>query len=168
MRFALTNDFLPYGPNFRRGAEYLRQALGRVGIQVNIRAQDFPTYIRRVYTERDFDFANAWLGNSFDPTVGVQRLFWSRNFRKGVPFSNGAHYANAQVDQWLEQAAIAADPDRRVELFRRFQHQVVQDLPHLDLVAQRNVTVVHTRVQDATTGVTGLRASFGAAWLATA
>lgn len=166
VRFALTNDFLPYGPNFRRGSEYLRQALGRVGIRVNIRAQDFPTYIRRVYTERDFDFANAWLGNSFDPTVGVQRLFWSRNFRKGVPFSNGANYANAQVDAWLEQAAVEADAARRAELLRQVQHQLVRDLPHLELVAQQNVTVAHVRVQDATAGITGLRGSFSEAWLA--
>lgn len=168
VRFTLTNDFLPYGPNFRRGSEYIRQTLGRVGIRVNIRAQDFPTYIRRVYNDRDFDFANAWLGNSFDPTVGVQRLFWSKNFRKGVPFSNGSHYANEQVDAWFEQAAIEPDPAVRAQLFSRVQHQLVHDLPHLDLVAQKNVTVAHVRVQDATTSITGLRGSLSRVWLAPA
>jgi peptide/nickel transport system substrate-binding protein len=37
VRFKLTNDFLPYTENFRRGSEYLRQALGKVGIEVTIR-----------------------------------------------------------------------------------------------------------------------------------
>ena len=98
----------------------------------------------------------------------IRDRFWSKNFRKGVPFSNGSHYANEQVDAWFEQAAIEPDPAVRAQLFSRVQHQLVHDLPHLDLVAQKNVTVAHVRVQDATTSITGLRGSLSRVWLAPA
>lgn len=110
VRFRLVHDFLPYGDGYRRTADYLRQALSRVGVAVTIRSQDFATYIKRVYTDRDFDFTNNSMGNTFDPTVGVQRLYWSRNFKRGVPFSNGSGYRNPEVDALLEAATVETDP----------------------------------------------------------
>ncbi len=47
----------------------------------------FPSYLRRVYTDRDFDFTNHPFTNMFDPTVGLQRFFTSDNVRKGVAFT---------------------------------------------------------------------------------
>ncbi len=80
-------DFVPSGDTYSRGSDYIRQALTRVGVQVNIRTQDFATYTKRIYTDRDYDFAFEGFSNLFDPTVGVQRLYWSKNFKPGVPFS---------------------------------------------------------------------------------
>jgi peptide/nickel transport system substrate-binding protein len=57
------------------------------------------------------------MNNMFDPTVGVQRVFWSKNFRKGVPFSNGSHYQNPEVDRLLEAAAVEPDPGKRFQYF---------------------------------------------------
>ena len=165
-RFALTHDFLPYGDGFRRVADYVKSALARVGIDVTIRAQDFPTYIRRVYTDRAFDFTNNSMGNFFDPTAGVQRLYWSKNFKRGVPFSNGAHYANPEVDRLLEAAAVEPDAAKRVELFQRFQRIVEDELPDINLVALRQVTIANRRVRDHTTTATGLNGTLADVWLA--
>ena len=164
-RFALVHDFLPYGDGFKRVADYLKPALAHVGVDVTIRAQDFPTYIRRVYTDRDFEFTNNSMGNFFDPTAGVQRLYWSQNFRRGVPFSNGSHYANPEVDHLLEAAAVESDPARRRELFARFQHIVEDELPDINLVSLKQVTIANTRVQDHTTTASGLNGSLADVWL---
>ena len=160
IRFKLTNDYLPYGENFKRGSEFIKQALARIGIEVTIRGQDFASYIRRVYTNRDFDFANAWLSNYFDPTVGVQRLFWTQNIKKGTPFSNGANYSNPEVDALFEAAAVEPNVEKRRELLRKVQHVLVHDLPHYDLIAQKNLTVFNKRVKNHTVSANGLRANF--------
>lgn len=160
VRFRLTNDYLPYGENFRRGSEFLKQALGQVGIDVTLRGQDFATYIRRVYTNRDFDFANAWLGNYFDPTVGVQRLFWSKNIKQGTPFSNGTLYSNPEVDALFEAAAVEPDTAKRKELFNKVQHLLVRDLPHYELVAQKNIAVYNKRVRNPVDSSNGVRTNF--------
>lgn len=82
----------------------------------------------------------------FDPTVGVQRLFWSKNFRKGLPFSNGSHYNNPEVDRLLESAAVETDEQKRGELFKAFQKIVIEELPSITLVMPQQVTVFNARV----------------------
>jgi peptide/nickel transport system substrate-binding protein len=161
-RFSLTLDPLPYGDSYARTATYIRSALARVGIDVQLRAQDFPTYIKRVYTDRDFDFAVVGMGTTFDPTVGVQRLFWSKNFRKGVPFTNGTHYNNPEVDRLLESAAVETDEAKRGELFKAFQKIVIEELPSITLVMQQQVTVFNARVSGFEADGNGLDGSLAA------
>ncbi len=155
-RFPLTIDFNPYDPTFARLAEYLRQTLRGIGIDATVRSQDFAAYVKRIYTDRDFELDANFLGNTFDPTVGVQRLYWSRNFKPGVPFSNATHYRSAVTDQLLEAAAVEIDPAKRVALFRQFQQQVARDLPIIDLVTLRQVTIYNRRVHDHTVTADGL------------
>ncbi|MGF6240430.1 peptide/nickel transport system substrate-binding protein [Paraburkholderia sp. GAS38] len=155
-RFALNVDYNPYDPTFARLADYLRQTLRGVGIEATVRSQDFGAYVKRIYTDRDFDLDANFLGNTFDPTVGVQRLYWSKNFRKGVPFSNATHYSNPEVDRLLEAAAVENDPRTRVAYFRRFQQVVGQDLPIVDLVTLKQVTIYNRRVHNHTVTADGL------------
>ncbi|NNB56194.1 ABC transporter substrate-binding protein [Pseudomonas fragi] len=158
-RFSLTLDPLPYGDSYSRTATYVRSALARIGIEVKLRAQDFPTYIKRIYTDRDFDFAVVGMGTLYDPTVGVQRLFWSKNFRKGVPFSNGTHYNNPEVDRLLESAAVETDEQKRGELFKAFQKIVIDEVPSITLVMQQQVSVYNARVSGFEDDANGLDSS---------
>ncbi|MBS7702917.1 ABC transporter substrate-binding protein [Chelatococcus asaccharovorans] len=142
----------PSGPP-KQTAEYFAQALAKVGIKVELRTQDFATFVKRIFTDRDFDIAIEGMSNLYDPTVGIQRLYWSKNFKVGVPFSNGSRYVNPEVDRLLEAAAVEVDPKKRRELFNAFQKLVVQDLPTLDIVTPSVITVYDKRVKGLKTGV---------------
>ncbi|MFM0210276.1 ABC transporter substrate-binding protein [Paraburkholderia sediminicola] len=155
-RFPLTIDFNPYDATFARLAEYLRQTLRRVGIESTVRSQDFGAYVKRIYTDRDFDLDANFLGNTFDPTVGVQRLYWSRNFKKEVAFSNASHYDSPEVDHLLEAAAVENDPRTRIDYFRKFQQVVARDLPIVNLVTLQQVTLYNRRVHNHTVTADGL------------
>lgn len=155
-RFPLTIDFNPYDATFARLGEYLRQTLRRVGIESTVRSQDFAAYVKRIYTDRDFDLDANFLGNTFDPTVGVQRLYWSRNFKKGVAFSNATHYDSPEVDHLLEAAAVENDPRTRIDYFRQFQQVVARDLPIVNLVTLKQVTLYNKRVHNHTVTADGL------------
>jgi peptide/nickel transport system substrate-binding protein len=96
-RFSLRLFNNPY--NTRATGEFIKQALTKIGIAVNFQVFDFATYIAHTYTNRDFDVAADSLSNTFDPTLGVQRAYWSKNFKVGLPFSNASHYENADVDR---------------------------------------------------------------------
>jgi peptide/nickel transport system substrate-binding protein len=165
-RFPLTIDFNPYDSTFARLAEYLRQTLRRVGIESTVRSQDFAAYVKRIYTDRDFDLDANFLGNTFDPTVGVQRLYWSRNFKKGVAFSNASHYDNPEVDRLLEAAAVENDPRTRVDYFRKFQQVVARDLPIVDLITLKQVTLYNKRVHNHTVTADGLGGNLADVFLA--
>ena len=150
----------------RRAVDFVRQSLGRIGVDANIEAYDFATYVTKAYTERAFDITFESLTNIFDPSVGVQRIFWSKNFKVGLPFSNAPHYVNPEVDRLLEAAAVEVDEARRRELFVAFQQQVHKDIPSIEVGANPNVTVSNKRVhQYAPTGE-GIRGSFSELYLA--
>ncbi len=165
IRFSLTHDYMPYGDGFKRVAEYIKSALAKVGIDVTIRSQDFASFIKRVYTDRDFDFTNHSVSNLFDPSVGVQRLYWSQAFKPGIAFSNGSHYSNPEVDSLLEQASVENDPARRAELFKQFQRIVEQELPDLNLMQLKRLTIYNTRVHNHLTDIQGVNGSLADLWL---
>jgi len=166
VRARINLDYVPSGESYPRGSEYIRQALAKVGIDATVRSQDFATYTKRIYTDRDFDFAFEGMSNLFDPTVGVQRLYWSKNFKPGVPFSNGSAYSNPKVDALLEAAAVEVNPNKRVEQWREIQQILVEDLPAIDIVSQPELTIYNKRIADHTVGGEGVSGSLAYAYVA--
>ena len=71
--------------NYTRSGEFIRQQLKQIGVEVELRGQDTPTYFRRIWTDNDFILNMYGISNSPDPTIGVQRMFWSKNIVKGAP-----------------------------------------------------------------------------------
>jgi peptide/nickel transport system substrate-binding protein len=166
VRFRVHHDYMPYSEAYQQLGNYTRQALAKVGIGVTLRAQDVPTWFKRTYTDRAFDFMSNGMSHSFDPTVGVQRLYWSKNFRPGVPFTNGSGYGNPEVDRLLEAAAVETDPDRRREHFFAVQGHVGRDLPDVNLVTGANLTILNRRVAGHPTTIDGPSDTFADVWLA--
>jgi peptide/nickel transport system substrate-binding protein len=164
-RFTLTHDYQPFGTGFKLTGDYLRAALARVGIDVTVRGQDWPTYLKRVYTDRDFDFTNHPFTNMFDPTVGLQRFFTSDNFRKGVAFTNGSHYANPEIDRLFAAIAVESKREERQRLIFKFQDIVAEDLPVIPLLLAPEVTLYNKKVVDHTVNAHGVSANFADVWL---
>ncbi|MFM0070850.1 ABC transporter substrate-binding protein [Paraburkholderia sediminicola] len=164
-RFALTVDPLPIGDLPARTAAYVKSALARVGIAVTVRSQDLPAYLKRIYTDRDFDFSINGMSNLFDPVVGVARLYTTNNFRRGVPFTNGSHYSNPEIDQLFAQVAEETDEAKRKQLFSQIQRILERDLPDVNLVAPQYLTLYSRAVHNHTTSPDGLSASFADVWL---
>lgn len=156
----LYNPFLE-----RRTADFIRQSLARVGIDAEIEAYDFATYTRKVYTDRAFDMTAESLLNLFDPTVGVQRVFWSKNFKIGLPFSNAPHYANPEADRLLEAAAVEPDETKRRQLFIDLQRVVAADIPSIEFGANPNITIAAKKVRNYSVSAEGARGSFADLYL---
>lgn len=165
-RFSFTLDYLPIQDGPRREGEYLKSQLEKIGVEVTIRAQDFATYVKRVYTDRDFVISTGLMGNLFDPTVGVQRLYWSKNFKAGLPFSNGSHYNNPEVDRLLEAASQAVDETERRSLFDQFQRVIVQDIPEINLTSPDQIFVATKSVRNHSSTSENVSSSFSDVWLA--
>jgi peptide/nickel transport system substrate-binding protein len=166
VRFTITHDPAPVGDAYIRASEYFRDALGKVGVKVNVRAQDFATFLHRVYTERDFDTI-IFPGNAgLDPVIGVQRLYWSKNYQTGVAFSNASHYASAEADSLLEKAQVEIDPAKRRDLYVKFQQLVQTDLPRIPLVVPTEIILAQKRVRQLLTTADDIGGSFSETYLA--
>lgn len=144
VRLNLTLDFTSDGQ--RIVGEFLRAALARAGIAIELRGQDMGTLIARIYGDQAYQLHLASISNLYDPQVGVQRLYWSKNIIKGVAFSNGTGYANPEVDALLEAAALSADHAERVRLWHEVQRIVARDVPSFPLVAAEWLTIANTRI----------------------
>lgn len=149
-------------------AEYLRSALAEIGVETEIQSFDHATYIKKIYTERDFDLDVQVLANGYDPTDGVQRAYWSKNIKVGLPWSNSAYYRNERVDQLLEQGAIEVDPAKRRDLYVEFQRIVFDEVPAINLVQFDYLTLYDTRLKDHTNDAEGTFGNFADASLTSA
>jgi peptide/nickel transport system substrate-binding protein len=140
-RFSLFIDYIPYGDDFKRTAEYIKQALKRVGVDVTIRTQDTAAFTKRIYGDRDFDLSIAWFAAFSDPQIGVTRAYWSASVGKNIPWTNGSGYKNAEVDDIISKVQGEASAEKRIALFKDFQKIVLTDLPTLPLVELKFFTV---------------------------
>ena len=164
-RFTLKINYIS-GADFRRAAEYLRAALSRIGIKATILDGDLPTYLRRAYTAREFDLNLNGLGRLYDPTVGVQRIYWSDGVKHPLIWINASHYQNPQVDDLFREAAIETDETRRAAAFRQIQQIVGRDLPVLPLVTVPSaLQVYHARVHNLNNSIDLTAGDFSDTWI---
>ncbi len=149
-----------------RLADFVRQSLREVGIDAVIERLEFGAYVKAVYTDRQFDLTIESLTNVFDPTVGVQRGYWSKNFKPGLPFSNSAAYQSEEADRLLEAAAIEVDQAKRKELFNQFQRLVHEDIPSIDLISPLEVIISDKRLRNFAVGAEGAAGNWADAYFA--
>lgn len=166
MRFKIVHDVVPFGEDWRRMAEYVKQALGKVGIDVELRTSDAPTFMRQVYgSNYDFWMASGWFIGMGDPTLGVQRQYWSKNIKPNVPYTNTVRYENAEVDRLWEAAQTELDPKKRAELFHGLQRQIAEDSPVIWIMEMALVALQDTRVQNLITSPLGIRGGLYDTWI---
>ncbi len=155
VRFKLTIDPTAYGEESLVTAEYMREQLKQIGIDARIRTQDYAVFIKRIWTDRDYDMAIYTAAMGADPTIGVQRFYWSKSIQKGVAFSNGSQYANPEVDALLEATQVEIDPVKRRAQWKTFQQIVMRDLPTLPLCSTTRATIVNRKVKNHTLDALG-------------
>lgn len=145
-RFSVRLAFLP-SDVFRKSAEYFRSSFGKLGVKVEILEGDLATFIKRVYTERGFDITVNGISRLFDPTAGVQRLYWSDGIKNPAPYVNAAHYNNPKVDDLFRAAAIEVDETKRSGYFKEIQKITGDDLPNFSVVALPTVILRNANLQ---------------------
>jgi peptide/nickel transport system substrate-binding protein len=146
-RFTLNLDTLRDSESVR-AAEYVKQALRRVGIQVNIRNSDLGTFIRNVYAEYDFGMTLNFFSLLADPTLGTERLYISSNIKKGTPFANVSQFSNARVDELFMKARREPDAAKRTTMFHEVQKIVQTELPVLNLFEMQFLTLYKNNVKN--------------------
>ena len=133
-RFSMTIDYSPSGDTYAQEAEILKQNLAKIGVEATIRAADGPTYLRRIWTDNDFDVNIFAASNIADPVIGLHRFYWSENIKKGTPYSNGSGYASEEMDSLLEAAQVEVNLEKRKELYKEMQQLALTDLSTYPIV----------------------------------
>lgn len=165
VRFKIVIDYVPFGDQYPKMAQYVRQQLNQIGVQSEVRTSDFATWVRRIWTQRDWMVNMSAITNASDPSIGVQRAYWSKNIVPGTPFTNGTHFRNADLDRYFEQASMVFDPQVRRRHFAAIQRILATELPVIPLVGIDQFTVANRRVQNHAVLADGVYSGFADVWV---
>jgi peptide/nickel transport system substrate-binding protein len=131
-RFALhITVFGTQYPDLQQAAVAMKSMWRAVGVDVTIDALEDATYVKRVFTDRDFDIALVTYTSYSDPALGVVRTFSTATV--GRPFGNPSGYSNPKVDELFVQGERAIAPETRGLFYRQAQAILADDLPVLQL-----------------------------------
>jgi peptide/nickel transport system substrate-binding protein len=164
-RFEIVHDMTPYGDEWRRLGEYVQQQLGKVGIKVTLRYEDVPTWLRRVYTNYDFQLTSNWIQTLADPTIGVHRLYHSGSIKPGTVFVNSSRWNTKETDDLMDKANVELDAKKRADLYHQLQRRVNEASPIVYLHELDFITVYNKRVQGFPASPLGLYSAMDQVWL---
>jgi peptide/nickel transport system substrate-binding protein len=159
MRFNHLNH--TYGEDYQRAGIFIQQQLKRIGVEVTLVNYDLPTYLRKVFTEHDFDTMNAFYAAFADPQIGVVRRYWSKNIIAGAAWSNGSGYASPEMDQVIETIQNEQDPQKRTQAIHQLQVIAQRDVPSINLGELKFFRIYSKRLQNVNTTPIGVYASLG-------
>ncbi len=115
---------------YAKAAEIIRDQLGKVGIQVDLKLMDRSSMVDATYIRWDFDLQVHGLGTGPDPAIGVARTYVSTNI-KPVAFANCTGYGNKEVDELFALAERAPSVKKRAEYYQKVQQVLTRDLPYV-------------------------------------
>ena len=115
---------------YSKAAEIIRDYLGRIGINVELKLLDRPSMVDATYIRWDFDMQVHGLGTGPDPAIAVARTYVSTNI-KPIAFANASGYSNKEVDDLFALAERAPTVKKRAEYYSKVQDILVKDLPYL-------------------------------------
>ena len=148
------------GGPWMRCAQYAKQALIDVGLDVDLQTLDLANYNLR---NSNWEFDLCW--NSYgiygDPAIGTSRLFMSSNIRRGVPATNLQGYVNPEVDALFTNAAIALDHGEAYRCYSRIQQILTGDAAMLWLYERKSLLFYNRRLHNVITGPNGPCDGFG-------
>lgn len=165
VRFSIVHDITPYGEEWRRFGEYVQQRLGELGIKVTLRYEDLPGWLRRVYTNYDFEMTSNWIQTLADPVIGVHRLYNSASIKSGTIFVNDSRWKSVETDALMNQAAVERDAKKRAELYHEFQKKVVEASPLVFVHELDLVTIFNKNLHGFLVSPLGLYSGYDQAWL---
>jgi peptide/nickel transport system substrate-binding protein len=164
VRVEIVHDLTPYGEEWQRFGEYVQQVLAELGIKASLRYEDVPTWLKRVYTDYDYQLTNNWIQTLADPVIGVHRLYHSASIRPGTVFVNGSRWSSPRTDQLMDQATVELNPARRGALYKEMQQLVVEASPLAWVHELQFVTVYNKAFKDLIVSPLGLYAPFDRVW----
>jgi oligopeptide transport system substrate-binding protein len=112
-----------------------------LGVEVTVRQMEPERFLYTLKEEKDEMFDMGWVADYPHPQNFLDILFHS-----GAE-NNFAEYANAAVDAVLDRAAVEADYEASLELYRQAEQMLIDDAACLPLWFGKNYILVKPYVQ---------------------
>ncbi|MDX1631604.1 MAG: ABC transporter substrate-binding protein [Thermoanaerobaculia bacterium] len=161
----------PYMPQPLKTARMIRDRLQAVGIEVEVRENEWDEYLTRTVRSPEADYEACllgWMADMPDPNDFLYVMFHSDNadLESGHGHQNIALYRNPTVDELTRRAQREQDREARAELYRRVQEIVRKDVPVIPLAHSFMVLAHDEAVRGLKVPVTSSNYGLREVWLA--
>lgn len=136
-------------------AQVLQAYLSQIGVTVNIIAQDFPAFVRaitawgegdRSASDPNYRMANFLYTPPRMPDAYAYLWYMYHSDAQGGLGRNQGFYENPEVDALITEGALAADPESRLDAYRRAVDIIVEDAPQVFVGTQRIIYTLRADV----------------------
>ena len=164
-RFAIVYDVIPYGEDWQRLGEAVKQQLATAGINVTLRVEDVPTWLKRIYTDYDFDMNSVFMFNLSDPVLGMHRGLHSRFIQRGTVFVNVSQWSSPRADELMDKATVELDPGKRGTYYAEMLKIAADAAPSVWLFELQYPTVMNRHYRDVIVSPVGIYGAYNRAWM---
>ena len=123
-------------------AQVIQSQLAEIGIKLDIKMMELNVYVD-TWLAGDFDMAVALNGGRTDPYTMYNR-YWT----KSGNLQKVAHYIDDTLDDLMQQGRVETDPERRKEIFAKFEKHITEMSPWIWLFT----SYTYTAERDAVSG----------------
>jgi len=121
-------------------AEAVQAYLSRIGLKVELRTSDWPSFVASItkpLDQKDYDLLLLGWGAAAPDAHFI--LFNQFHSSQAPPRGlAAAHYNNSAVDRLLEQAMVETDQQKRLDLYKQAIEIIWRDAPWIFLYTQKN------------------------------
>lgn len=124
----LTLYYISGSETTRRGCLLFKDGIEGLGVGISVELQevDWPTFLAKARGRELPVFPFAWIPDYADPEAYITAFAHSRG-----TYARRIGYANGTVDKMLEQAARELNLERRAELYRAVQKELVEEAVYI-------------------------------------
>ena len=121
-------------------AEAVQAYLSKIGVQVELRTMDWPSFVASItkpLDQKDYDLLLLGWGAAAPDAHFI--LFNQFHSSQAPPRGlAAAHYNNSMVDELLEKAIVETDSQKRLDLYRQAIEIIWKDAPWIFLYTQKS------------------------------
>ncbi len=130
-------------------AEYVQASLQAIGVKVELRTYDWPTYVaglQKPLNETELEvFLLGWGPFVMDADYGLYGQFHtSVNPPKGL---GSAFYSNPEFDKIMDQSRQELNPEKRKELLKKASEMVWDDCPWIWLHTEKFLIAYNSKIK---------------------
>lgn len=101
-------------------AQIIKEQLESYGAKVNIVPQEFATWLKKVYSDKDYDLTIIGLSGKLDKNESYQRFVSDYN-------KNFLNFKNEEYDKLIKKAKITTDIEKRDKIYEKAYDILISD-----------------------------------------
>jgi len=125
--------------NIPEQAEMLKRQLGKIGIKLNVRSQNFAELIDSINLKKAPMYTFAW-STDYPDAENNLALFYGPN---EAPGSNHYNYKSAEFDKLYEQIQVMENSPERTKIMVQMRDLVMRDVPYVGSMARTRFYLVN-------------------------